>query len=533
MRNPLADLVAAAPQLAASLAWPGASAEEAAVVSGLLASVSTWARRDLDAAAIDEAHAIPDAVYASAAELGLFGLSIPEAYDGAGLSMPAVAQVIEALARHDRSVATAVGLHNGLGLHGLISLGTEAQKARWLPGLASGKELSAFSATEPEAGSHIAGVKSTAVADGDGLRLSGSKIFVTNGGRASMFTILARTPGLGGARKGHSVLLLTRGMEGFSVGAEERKLGLRGTSTTTLSFDDVPVPLDRVLGTPGKGLDHLASILAWGRTLMAAGSLGSARAARDLALAHVVTRRQFGKALATFGQVRAHVAGIEARIRALEAAVALTTRLAGGTGDLGWASAATKILASEGAWQVADTALQLHGGSGYIEDTGVARILRDARITRIFEGANEVLRLHVATGILATGADAPRLEEKVPAPLAELARRFDALRARLADAVATLKARHGIRLPGEQIPLAAVADATIGLFALLAVILRAAAPNRGAPDEVDAYTASVLALEVELALDRLGRDDLAEAVGRVSDGAYRAADASGFDTPSS
>ena len=537
MRDPFPGILDDPKAVAAALALDGASKDEAQTVDTLRASVDTWAGRDVDTEAIDEKHEIPEAVYGSAAELGLFGLTVPEAYGGAGLSIGAACRVIDTIAVHDRSVATAIGLHGGLGLRGLVHLGSEPLKEALLPPLAAGDKIAAFAATEPGAGSHIAAVASTAKPVDDGLVLNGSKVFVTNGGRADIYTILARTPGLGGARRGHSLLVLDRTMPGFVVGAEEHKLGLRGTSTVALAFDDVRVPMERVLGEPGKGLDDLAGILAWGRTLMSAGCVGTARAARDLALAHVTTRRQFGKPLSAFGQVRAHVAQMTSRLFAMDAVVRLTGVLAGdGEGDIEWASAATKILASEGVWKVADTALQLHGGSGYIEDTGVARILRDSRITRIFEGANEVLRLHVAMGGAAFEgfANGPvELAPSVAEDLVGVARRFDGLHARVRDVLAALRDAYGFRLHEHQLVLAGAADALAGLFALASVVLRAEgllALDEAPPGRLlrlVGFTAETLAREIEEALGRIYLADEEALVAAVSDDAYAVAEARG------
>lgn len=457
---------------------PALDAAEMETVELLLDAIRTWLGRSVDPFAIDAAGKMPPEVLDAAKDMGLFGLGIPEEYGGAGLSMTAVTRVIEEIARVDRSVATAIGLHNGLGLQGLIRFGSQDLKREVLPKMAAGM-IGAFSATEAEAGSHIAGLKTTAVDQGDGtLLVNGEKIYVTNGGFAQVYTVLVRSPGLGGARRGTSVLLVDRDTPGFSVGREEHKLGIKASSTTTLLFEDARVPLSRVIGEPGKGLEQLAQILAWGRTVMAAGTLGTAKAAYDTAVAHALTRRQFGRPIAKFGLVREKVAWMRAQLYGAESAVRLTTQIEGLGRDITWESSIAKVLGSETAWAVSDDALQTMGGAGYMEEAGVARALRDGRITRIFEGANEVLRGHIASAAFdkraaAAAGEAPLLAPSiVTAELADEAARVDAFGARIDETVAALRERLGIRVFNHQVLLGALADAYIARWTLLATVLR-------------------------------------------------------------
>ncbi len=501
--NPFALLAAHAPTLTRRLATPAVDEDEAEAVRLLLDAVRTWAARNLDSAKTDREARVDPRIYRSAAELGLFGLTIPSAYGGAGFSLSAAARIVEELAIFDRSVATGIGLHCGLGLRGLIRFGSEALRERFLPPLARGDSIAAFAATESEAGSHIAGVKTTGTWDGgDLLSLSGGKIYVTNGGIADLFTILARTPNLGGARRGYSILLLDREMKGLAVGAEEHKLGIRGSSTTTLAFDEVAVPVSRVIGEPGKGLDQMNEILAWGRTLMTAGCLGTARAAFTQAAAFVRERRQFGKPIGDFGLVRQKVAEMRATLLACESLVRLTTMLQSSFGsDIIWESSVAKVFASEAVWRITDTALQLHGGAGYIEETGVARLLRDCRITRIFEGANEVLRFHVAAALLGLAAEletgAPPQLSDCP-PLASWAAAAAERQRRLGGVLAELRGTFGVRVAEHQILLGHAADAAIGLFTLWAVLLGAAGELSARPSGADHLPLAELAAAQEL-----------------------------------
>ncbi len=391
-------------------------------------AVERFAKDQIDARAIDHDKRIPRAVIEGLAEMGLFGLTIPEQWGGIGLELPRVAKVIAAIAKVDRSVATTVGLHGGLGTRGLVAYGTDAQKERWLPDLASGKRLAAFATTESEAGSDLTAIRTRAVPEGDDYVLNGQKIYVTNGALADVFTlsVASSTPE---ARRGLQLMVFEKG-DGIVVGAEEEKLGLRGSSTTSLFLDGVRVPSSRALGAPTKGSDQLSHVLCVGRTLMAAGCVGSATGAIDKAVRHTMNRRQFGKALASLEVVREQLATMEVLRAAMEALVDVTTRALDEEMKLHRLSLAAKIFCSESAWEITDLAVQLHGGSGFVEETGVAILQRDARITRIFEGANDVLRVRL--GLMYAGM----IPAVATGPLGEVVR----------DQAIALKAAYGVRL---------------------------------------------------------------------------------------
>ncbi len=365
------------------------------VIDALIRSVREFSKRNIRALEIDRDHAIPPAVLQGLRELGLFGVTLPPDWGGAGLPALAATRVVSALAEVDRSVATTVGLHLGLGTRGLVAFGTRSQHDHWLPALAAGEAIAAFATTEPNAGSDLSALQATARPLPDqSLRLSGTKLFVTNGGFASLLTVTASTPGLGGAARGTSLLLIDAKTPGVLRQPEERKLGLRGSSTTAFIFDEVALPATAVLGEPGTGATQLSHVLAWGRLLLSAGCVGTARAALGAALRHVHERRQFRRTLVKQEVVQQALArasaiafGMAALVRAASVAEhdwALLSRL----------TTSAKVFCSEGAFEIADLALQLHGGSGYIEDTGIALLMRDARVTRIFEGANDVLLTH-------------------------------------------------------------------------------------------------------------------------------------------
>ncbi len=347
----------------------------------------------VDSRRIDAEHKIPAEHLAELAGLGVFGVSIPEAHGGAELGLYGACRIIDALARRDRAIATTVGLHLGLGTRGLVAFGSDTQKARYLPALAAGENIAAFATTEPNAGSDLMRLETRATFPDGGdptryVRINGQKLYVTNGGLAGLFTITAATAGLSGAHD-RALFLVDRDTPGVSVGPEEHKLGLRGSSTTPVFFDDVHLGPDQRLGAPGQGGAQLDHILAWGRTAMAAGCCGTAQSALDEAVAHVQRRRQFGRSLASQPVIRLQLADMAATLHTMRAMVRMTAAATGPT--LERFSLSTKVFASDGDCAICDLALQLHGGSGYLEDTGLPLLLRDARITRIFEGANDVL----------------------------------------------------------------------------------------------------------------------------------------------
>jgi len=427
-------------------------------------TVGRWASDRIDPLALDRAHRMPPGLVEEMAEMGLFGLVLPEAYGGLGLDLRAAAVVIERLARRDRAVATTLGLHLGLGTRGLVRWGSAAQHERWMPDLAAGKALAAFATTEPDAGSDLTALRTLIEPAGAGYTVRGAKIFVTNGALATLYTVSGRSPGLGGNRKGQSLLLLARGDAGLEVGPEEGKLGLRASSTTTLSLDGMELGADRLLGPPGQGAEMLRHILSWGRTVMAAGCVGTAAQALAMTRRHTAERVQFGKSLDQLLVVREQLADMAALTYA---AGALVDQTAADEGGLEVRSLSAKVFASEVSGEVCDLALQLHGGYGYVEETGIALLVRDTRITRIFEGANDVLRIH--RGLFAA-VSAPAPVEATDDPTLGAARR---LRERAQTATADAKARLGVRLAGDHPTLHALGARAILADAAEAAALRA------------------------------------------------------------
>jgi alkylation response protein AidB-like acyl-CoA dehydrogenase len=449
--------------------------EEEVTLELLRASIEKLAPR-IDSSSIDRQGKIPDAVVEAARQAGLFALTIDEAHGGLGLSLKATTDVIERMARVDRSVAVMLGLHSGLGTRGLIRYGSAEQKARWLPRLAAGEDIASFAATEAGAGSDLMAVETCGVKVPGGLRVNGRKCYVTNGGFAGLYTILARTPDSGGPRA-QSLLCIPRSSPGVQIGPEEDKLGIRGSSTITLDLEDVFVPDDAVLGEPGHGSDHCNHVLAWGRSLMSAGCLGIARAALTLSLGHVTTRRQFGRTLSAFPLVQAQCADMAAQIYAMESLVRLATDAESDPQRLELLSILAKVLCSEGAFLVADRSIQLHGALGFLESTGAPRLLRDCRITRIFEGANDVLLVRTGAALLASGkTDLPAaLAPRIAPSLRDAAAACDALLQERQITIDAIRKGHGLSVMRKQAVLWALGQAEVCTGAAVASLLRGGA----------------------------------------------------------
>ena len=447
-------------------------------MSELVATLLRFGRERIRAGEIDKEGRIPAPLLEALAELGAFGLSIPEAYGGSGLSLAEVCSAVAALARIDRSVATTVGLHLGLGTRGLVAFGTAAQRDQYLPALASGRTIAAFAATEAGAGSDLAAIRTTAAEIAPGrLRVDGAKLYVTNGGLAQLFTVAVASPGLGGMRRGHSLLLLERGDPGLTTHGEERKLGLRGSSTTGLQLEGVEVRWRASSASPAAAWSSSTTCSPGAAPRCRRAAPARRASAIEKAAEHTANRRQFGRPLAAFEVVREQLAHMAALAFAMEALVARTCEAQ--PAALAARSRAAKVFCSEGDWEICDLAVQLHGGSGFLEDTGLPLLLRDARITRIFEGANDVLL--VAHG--AAEATAPGARAMVGLQAA------DELAVRIAQRRDELRVKFGVRLLAQQRLLHRLGRALVLSEAADASALRATAEGTPASAALAAHFA--------------------------------------------
>ncbi len=355
------------------------------------------------AAEIDEQARFPLENVRKMGELGFMGLTVAEEYGGAGADTVAYVIAIEEIAKVCASTAVIMSVQNSLVCQGFEHFGDEAQKKGFLTRLASGQALGAFALTEPEAGCDAAAQRSTARRDGDSYILNGTKHFITSGAYADIVLAFAMTDPAAGS-KGISAFVVEKGTPGFAVGREENKMGIRGSSTCELVFQDCRVPAANRLGAEGQGFRVALTLLDGGRIGIAAQAVGIAQGALDAALAYAQTRRQFGQPIANFQAIQWMLADMNTRVEAArlltyQAALAKDAAKKSG-GRYGREAAQAKLFASETAVWVADRAVQIHGGYGYMKEYAVERFYRDAKITELYEGTSEVQRMVIAGALL-------------------------------------------------------------------------------------------------------------------------------------
>jgi alkylation response protein AidB-like acyl-CoA dehydrogenase len=347
----------------------------------------------------DEKAEFPWAVVRKLGPLGLMGISVPEAYGGAGMGALGAAVIMEEIARGDGSLALTVGSHNGLGTSHILRSGTEAQKRRWLPALASGEKLAAWGLTEPGSGSDAAGMASTAVRRGDRWILNGSKTFITQGTVGDVFVVLAKTdPSL--RQRGITAFVLEKGAKGFTQKPIHAKLGMRSSDTAELHMEDVEVPDEDRLGGVNEGFLDALRILERGRIGIGALALGLARGALEEARAYARERRAFGKPIAEFQGISFLLADMATDVAASRLLVHRAAALCDAGAPFAKEAAMAKLFASEAAMRSTTRAIQVHGGYGYTREFPVERYFRDAKLTEIGEGTSEVQRIVISREIL-------------------------------------------------------------------------------------------------------------------------------------
>jgi acyl-CoA dehydrogenase len=354
-------------------------------------------------AEVAEQDLVPPEIVDEMKRLGLFGLSAPVEYGGLGLSMQDEALVAIELGRTSPAFRSVFGTNVGLGSQGLVMFGTEAQKARHLPDIARGEKVTSFCLTEPEAGSDSASVQTRAVRDGDAYVLNGIKRYITNADRADLFTVMARTDPQEPGARGVSAFLVERSQPGVSVGKPEKKMGQHGARICDVIFDNVRVPAENRLGEEGQGFKIAMQVLDRSRIHIAAVCVGIAERLIADCVAYAAERRQFGRPIGEFQLVQAMIAeskteALAARALVLEAARQLDRRE-----PVTLEAAAAKLFASEMAGRVADRAVQIFGGAGYVADHGIERFYRDVRVFRIYEGASEIQKLVIARETMKRG----------------------------------------------------------------------------------------------------------------------------------
>ena len=333
------------------------------------------------------------------AELGLAGIVFPEEYGGAGADYVSYAIAVEELSRVCASTGVTLSAHLSLGANPIYLFGTEEQKQKYLVPLAEGRKMGAFGLTEPSAGSDAGGTKTTATLDGDEWVLNGTKIFTTNGKEADTYIVFARTDKTAQKHHGISAFILEKGTPGFSFGKKEEKMGIRSSLTYELIFENCRIPRENLLGKEGDGFKIAMKTLDGGRIGIASQALGIAQGAYDAAVAYAKERRQFDSPIASFQGVQFQLADMATQIEAARLLVYQAAYRASAGLSYGKDSAMAKLFASETAMRVTTQAVQIHGGYGYTRDFPVERMMRDAKITEIYEGTSEVQRIVIGTAI--------------------------------------------------------------------------------------------------------------------------------------
>ncbi len=345
--------------------------------------------------------AIPEDIIADMKSLGLFGLSIPEQYGGLGLSMEEEVQVIYEVAKASPAFRSYFATNVGIGSQGIVIDGTEEQKQRYLPRLASGEIIGSFALTEPNAGSDAASLQTTAIRDGDYYVLNGTKRFITNAPEAGIFTVMARTDPSKKGADGVSAFIVERNTPGLTVGKPDRKMGQRGAHTADIIFEDCRVPKENLIGgVEGQGFKTAMKVLDKGRLHISAACTGAAERILSEALAYALERKQFGKPIAEFQLVQAMLADSQTEIFAARSMVLEAARKRDRGEDISMEASCCKLFASEMVGRVADRAVQIHGGAGYMAEYPVERFYRDVRLFRIFEGTSQIQQLVIARNMI-------------------------------------------------------------------------------------------------------------------------------------
>ncbi|XP_026999778.2 complex I assembly factor ACAD9, mitochondrial [Tachysurus fulvidraco] len=495
--------------------YPEISNEELEEIKQFVAPVERFFSEDVDSKKIDEEAKIPPETLDGLKALGLFGIQVPEEYGGLGLSNTMYARLGE-ITSLDGAIAVTLAAHQAIGLKGILLAGTEEQKTKYLPRLASGEHVAAFCLTEPGSGSDAASIqtRATLTEDGKHFLLNGSKIWISNGGMADIMTVFARTEVLdkdGQKKDKITAFIVERAFGGVTSGKPEDKLGIRGSNTCEVAFENTKVPIENVIGEVGGGFKIAMNILNSGRFSMGSASAGMIKKLIEMTAEYAGTRKQFTKNLAEFGMIQEKFAIMAQNVFVMESMAYLTAGLMDrpGVPDCSVEAAMVKVFSSEGAWVCVSEALQVLGGVGYTKNYPFERYLRDCRILQIFEGTNEILRMYIAlTGMQYAGKIltekikqmkkgnvsvvveilSKKLKDSlgrtvdfgltgkdgvVHPSLTESAKMLEQNVALFGSTVESLLYRYGKTIVDEQLVLKRVADTLINLYAMTAVLSRA------------------------------------------------------------
>lgn len=404
--------------------YPRIPVAQQAELGGTLTELRHFLDEHLDPAEIDRNADIPRSVIDGLGRVGVLGMTAPKEYGGHGFSQMANCKILEEIGRRCASTSVFVNAHHSIGIRALLLFGTHEQKQRWLPKLSTGEQLGAFALTEKEAGSDAANVQMEARPNEDGSHfiLNGEKRYITNAAIADVLTVMARTPVPGSDKTAITAFLVTPDMAGFEmIEARMAKMGIRGTATGRFALHDVKVPKENILGPPGKGLKVALTVLDFGRTTFGACCTGAAKTCLRLAIEHANTRKQFNKTLGNFHLVQKKIARIAADAYAMEAMTTITASLIDrGLEDYMLETAMLKVFTTERLWECINDVFQIYGGSAYFVDQPLERMMRDARINQIGEGANEVLTSFVAlVGMRGPGMEFKEIYDTMMKPTRE------------------------------------------------------------------------------------------------------------------
>lgn len=489
------------------------SEDQSQFLCELVGPVSRFFQEVNDPMLNDELQMVEEKTMNGLKELGAFGLQVPVDLGGMGLNNTQYARLVEVVGLHDLGVGITLGAHQSIGFKGILLYGTEEQKKKYLPRLASGETIAAFCLTEPSSGSDAASIRTTAKKSpcGSFYTMNGGKLWISNGGIADLFTVFAKTqipdPSSGEMKEKITAFIVERG-EGVSHGPPDKKLGIRASNTAALHFDEVRVPAENVLGGEGNGFKVAMNILNNGRFGMAAALSGTMKGMIQRAVDHATNRTQFGSKLHTFGVIQEKLARMAVLQYVTESmAYMISANMDSGAKDFQIEAAISKVFGSEAAWAVTDECIQILGGTGFMKDGGVERVLRDLRIFRIFEGTNDILRLFVAlNGLQSAGKELKSLQKAVANPLSDpqLLLREGVRRAKRRAGLGTgltlkghvhpemeksaglavgaleefglvveeVLVKYGKRIVDEQFILHRIADAAIDLYGMIAVLSR-------------------------------------------------------------
>ncbi|XP_026187084.1 very long-chain specific acyl-CoA dehydrogenase, mitochondrial [Mastacembelus armatus] len=480
----------------------------------LVGPVSKFFEEVNDPAKNDNLEKVEDHTMEGLKEMGAFGLQVPADLGGLGLSNTQYARLVEIVGGHDLGVGITLGAHQSIGFKGILLFGNEAQKAKYLPKLASGEHIAAFCLTEPASGSDAASIRSTAVLSpcGQYFTLNGSKIWISNGGLAEIFTVFAKTPmkdpKTGEMKDKITAFIVERSFGGVTNGPPEKKMGIKASNTAEVYFDNVRVPADCMLGEVGEGFKVAMNILNNGRFGMVAALSGTMKGVIAKTVDHAANRTQFGNKIYNYGVIQEKIARMTMLQYVAESmAYMICGNMDSGATEFQIEAAISKIFAAEAAWTVTDECIQVMGGMGYMKEAGMERVMRDLRIFRIFEGTNDILRLFVAlNGFQNAGNQLKSLQKALKNPLgnagllageiAKRAKRKAGLGTGLTlqgsvhpeltqSGELTVKAieqfgavieelliKHGKKIIDEQFVLKRVADCAIDIFAMVVVLSR-------------------------------------------------------------